>query len=163
MTFLLKSSAINIKQVQTTTNKPYKYGAYLACIIIVYLLYKSLFDGGSNEFLTSSTHVLDKDADIAKPRDPTCSYWDCFNVYRCGSQQRMLVYVYPNVRDFVDQNGNKADKFTKEFYVILQTIIKSRYYTTNPNEACIFIPSIDTLSQANINVELVSKALAALP
>lgn len=75
----------------------------------------------------------------------------------------MLVYVYPNVRDFVDENGNKADKFTKEFYVILQTIIKSRYYTSNPNEACIFIPSIDTLSQANINVDLVSKALAALP
>lgn len=163
MTFLLKSSAINPKQVQISTNKPFwKYGAYLACIITVYLLYKGLFENGSNEFLTSSKHILDKDSDIAKPRDPSCSYWDCFNVYRCG-QQRMLVYVYPNARDFVDENGNKADKFTKEFYVILQTIIKSRYYTSNPNEACIFVPSIDTLSQANINVELVSKALAALP
>ncbi|XP_063703172.1 exostosin-2 [Culicoides brevitarsis] len=163
MTFLLKTSAINLKQVQTTSSKPFlKYGAYLACIIIVYLLYKSLLEHGSGEFLTSSKHVLDQDSEVARARDPTCSYWDCFNVYRCG-QQRLLVYVYPNARDFVDENGNKADKFTKEFYVMLQTIINSRYYTSNPNEACIFVPSIDMLSQANINIDLVNKALAALP
>lgn len=164
MTFLLKTSAI--KQVQSiSNNKPLglKYCAYIAVVLLLYLVWKNLIENADVSFdlLNPSRQVLGSESETAHSRDPNCSYWDCFNVYRCG-QQRMLVYVYP-MKDYVDENGVKADKFTKEFYYILDTILKSRYYTSNPNEACIFVPSIDTLSQANINTDLVSKALASLP
>jgi glucuronyl/N-acetylglucosaminyl transferase EXT2 len=51
---------------------------------------------------------------------------------------------------------------TKEFYTIIQTIVNSPYYTSNPNEACLFVPSIDLLNQNLINENLVGKSLATL-
>ncbi|KAG7202832.1 hypothetical protein KM043_009985 [Ampulex compressa] len=51
---------------------------------------------------------------------------------------------------------------TKEFYQILNTIISSKFYTPNPYEACIFIPSIDTLNQNRLKLQEVSQALRTL-
>ncbi|CAK9822085.1 Ext2 [Anthophora retusa] len=56
-----------------------------------------------------------------------------------------------------------ASQITKEFYQILTAIISSKFYTPNPYEACIFIPSIDTLNQNRIKLQEVSQALKALP
>ncbi|CAK9814560.1 sotv [Anthophora quadrimaculata] len=56
-----------------------------------------------------------------------------------------------------------ASQITKEFYQILTAIISSKFYTPNPYEACIFIPSIDTLNQNRIKLQEVSQALKTLP
>lgn len=94
-----------------------------------------------------------------------CTYWDCFNIYRCGrtGHDRISVYVYP-FKKYVNENGLAAtDGISREFYTILQTIVESKYYTSNPFEACIFVPSIDTLNQNRINLNLTSAALKSLP
>ncbi|KYN07271.1 Exostosin-2 [Cyphomyrmex costatus] len=54
-------------------------------------------------------------------------------------------------------------QMTKEFYQILNAIINSKFYTPNPYEACIFIPSIDTLNQNRLRLQEVSQALRTLP
>lgn len=107
--------------------------------------------------------VLVEDAELARARNGNCSYWDCFNVYKCGQrdQDRIAIYVYP-LHSYVDTKGTPAFTLTKEFYFILKAIIDSSYYTPNPNEACIFVPSIDTLNQNLVQPNLVAKALASL-
>ncbi|XP_056637726.1 exostosin-2 [Diorhabda carinulata] len=99
------------------------------------------------------------------PRNTQCTHWDCFNVYRCGhtGHDRIAVYVYP-LKKYVDENGVPAtEHLSKEYYYLLNSVIKSKYYTANPEEACVFIPSIDTLNQDRIRLNLTSTALSSLP
>lgn len=107
--------------------------------------------------------VLLEDAELARARNGNCSHWDCFNVYKCGQrdQDRIAIYVYP-LHSYVDTKGTPAFTLTKEFYYILKAITESSYYTPNPNEACIFVPTIDTLNQKFVQPNLVAKALASL-
>lgn len=108
--------------------------------------------------------LLDEDAELAIGKNGNCSYWDCFNVYKCGQrdQERIAIYVYP-LKTYANAKGDHAFTLSKEFYYILQAIVESPYYTPNPHEACIFVPSIDMLNQNRIDVNLVGKALASLP
>ncbi|KAG4078176.1 hypothetical protein HA402_002228 [Bradysia odoriphaga] len=107
--------------------------------------------------------ILVEDAELARARNGNCSYWDCFNVYKCGQrdQDRIAIYVYP-LQNYVDTKGTPAFTLTREFYYILKAITDSSYYTPNPNEACIFVPTIDTLNQKLVQPNLVAKALASL-
>uniref|UniRef100_A0A182W3Y6 Exostosin-2 n=1 Tax=Anopheles minimus TaxID=112268 RepID=A0A182W3Y6_9DIPT len=118
--------------------------------------------------------VLDKEAELARARNRNCSYWDCFNVYRCGQRaptlddddadgERISIYVYP-LKEYLDADSKRpAGPLSREFYRIVQTIVNSPYYTANPNEACLFLPTLDTLNQNRIDTTLVGKALASLP
>ncbi|XP_059618949.1 exostosin-2 [Phlebotomus argentipes] len=109
--------------------------------------------------------VIAEDAEIPRVRNPNCSYWDCFNVYKCGqkaSDNDFSIYVYP-LKSYTNSDGQGAFRQTKEFYYILKAISESPYYTPNPNKACLFVPSIDTLNQNNVDTSLVAKALASLP
>lgn len=117
--------------------------------------------------------VLASDADSADERQPNCSHWDCFDVYRCGqagSADRMSVYVYP-LRTFVDAAA-AADgvggvetvvaPLSRDFHRVLRAIRESVYYTPDPHEACVFVPSVDLLNQNRVDVEAAGKALASL-
>ncbi|XP_021701317.1 exostosin-2 [Aedes aegypti] len=175
---------------------PLKYGAikqalvpksdfnrYLVAFVGALVLLALLFGGSSVseadgerlslDLVDIPQIVLDKDVELARARNRNCSYWDCFNVYRCGQrgltggteeqQERISIYVYP-LKEYVDGDTRKqAFQLTKEFYTILKTIVNSPYYTANPNEACLFVPTLDTLNQNRIDVNLVGKALASLP
>lgn len=104
---------------------------------------------------------LSEAIDRSRPRRTNCSIWTCMDPYRCG-HDRITVYVYP-LHEYVDANtGTEAAPLTQEFYQILETIVKSPYYTSNPNEACLFVPSIDLINQNTINIDLVNRALASL-
>lgn len=113
---------------------------------------------------------LENDAELARAHNGNCSYWDCFNVYRCG--EKLSIYVYP-LTNYVDSSGTAStnDKeakstlsvLSREFFEILKIIIESPYYTSDPKRACVFIPTIDTLNLNRIRVETVAKALASLP
>lgn len=101
---------------------------------------------------------------ISKQRNPSCSHWDCFNIYKCGKtgHERISVYVY-SLYQYVDDNQVTAtDLMSKEYFTLLDVIINSKYYTANPKEACLFVPSIDTLNQERIRSNLTSKALQSL-
>lgn len=102
---------------------------------------------------------------LQTPYNRQCNFWDCFDIYLCGRTRhdRIAVYVYP-LRTYVDENGSTATgTMSKQYYTILDTVIKSKYYTANPEEACLFLPSIDTLNQETINLNVTSAALASLP
>lgn len=114
---------------------------------------------------STSLEVLELRADLPKSeaRFPNCTYWDCFNVYRCGrgGHDKITIYIYP-LKDYQTENGRAISQFSREFYVILDTIRHSKYYTSDPDEACLLVPSIDTLNQNSFSSGYVSRALYSL-
>ncbi|XP_026466226.1 exostosin-2-like [Ctenocephalides felis] len=108
--------------------------------------------------------IIHDQAPSANPRNPKCSHWDCFNVYRCGNKghNQISIYIYP-IKKYLDADDIPATGImSKEFYFILKTIKDSKYYTSNPDEACIFVPSIDTLNQNRFRPKITSQALNSL-
>lgn len=104
---------------------------------------------------------LENDAELTRNRNENCSYWDCFNVYRCG--ERLSIYVYP-LLDYIDSDDKTSSLsiLSREFFEILKILIESPYYTSDPKEACILVPSIDTLNFNRIKPSTIAKALATL-
>lgn len=73
------------------------------------------------------------------------------------------MYIYP-LQKFVDENGIPiGGMMSQEMYSILETILESRYYTADPSQACILVPSIDTLNQNRFRPKQTSQALNSLP
>ncbi|PVD32562.1 hypothetical protein C0Q70_08003 [Pomacea canaliculata] len=81
-----------------------------------------------------------------------CRMETCFNFTKCARGFR--VYVYPRQYPVSNSYGK-----------ILSSIEESRYYTSEPSEACLFIPSIDTLDQDVRSADYfdVGNKLQALP
>lgn len=67
-----------------------------------------------------------------------CTMGTCFNIQKCKQLSEFRVYVYPS-----DSNRKVSPLFEK----ILRVIRSSRYYTADPEEACLFVPSYDTLDR----------------
>ncbi|XP_011206021.2 exostosin-2 [Bactrocera dorsalis] len=106
--------------------------------------------------------LLSKDSEEARNRDDSCRMWDCINLYKCGQKghDRLSVYVYP-LQEYIDEvKGEAVSILTREYYQILEAVVRSRYYTPNPNEACLFLPSIDTLNSNLVKSNAVERALA---
>uniref|UniRef100_A0A146KMH8 Exostosin-2 n=4 Tax=Lygus hesperus TaxID=30085 RepID=A0A146KMH8_LYGHE len=111
--------------------------------------------------------VIPSDTPVSSGPNPKCTYYDCFNVYKCGHKGagKILVYVYP-LKYYVSDKGVPivgSHPMSREFYSLLSTIVESRYYTPNPEEACVFVVSIDTLNQNRIKIKEASQALTLLP
>lgn len=73
-----------------------------------------------------------------------CQMSTCFNFKKC--QNDLKVYVYP------------TDKFvpiSSTYEKILNRVISSTYYTSDPEEACLFILSIDTLDRDALSHDFV--------
>ncbi|XP_017120262.1 exostosin-2 [Drosophila elegans] len=96
-----------------------------------------------------------------RARNVNCTFWDCLNIYKC-EHDRLKVYIYP-LQEFVDERSDKvATTLSSEYFQILEAVLKSRYYTSNPNEACLFLPSLDLLNQNVFDKHLAGAALASL-
>lgn len=109
-------------------------------------------------------YVIPGDSPITST-DSHCTFYNCFNIYRCSHRffGDFKVYVYPMVK-YIDPDGIPiGGKMSREYHSILNAIIKSQYYTKNPEEACVFVPPIDTLNQNRFRVKETSQALALLP
>ncbi|VDD77096.1 unnamed protein product [Mesocestoides corti] len=65
-----------------------------------------------------------------------CTMDICFDSARCTS---FKVYVYPDDPD--------APRASANYRKILTAIRESPFYTPNPEEACLFVPSLDTLDR----------------
>ncbi|ODN05712.1 Exostosin-2 [Orchesella cincta] len=81
-----------------------------------------------------------------------CSMFTCFDIHRCGAHNGTLsVYIYPIYQWMVD--GQLVQQsLSQEFYQFLMSIKKSPYYVPNPNDACIFVPTIDLLNLNKLTV-----------
>ena len=85
-----------------------------------------------------------------------CTMGTCFNIQKCSQLPDFRVYVYPP-----DEKLQVSPLFEK----ILKVIKNSRYYTTNPEEACLFVPSYDTLDRDKHSKDYLKKMpkLSTLP
>lgn len=178
---LTSSSSIKIISTKNPQAKDLDYFKYFLIIVLavilllVILTVLQFIDGGHGGLLYKKISlqpvrnapeiIITNNLPESLPTNENCSYWDCFNVFRCGrtGHDRITVYVYP-LEKYVDENDIPVtETISKEYYEILDTIINSNYYTANPNEACLFIPSIDTLNQDRIRSQLTAKVLERLP
>lgn len=108
---------------------------------------------------------LKRSNNVENPRNTQCTHWDCFNIYHCGhtGHDRISVYVYP-LEKYVDENGVPAvESVSNEYYSLVKSIVESKYYTANPEEACVFVPFLDTLNEDRIDLNLTSTVLNQLP
>ncbi len=71
-----------------------------------------------------------------------CRMETCFDFARC--RNAFKVYVYPETD--LEENDMLSSKSVL-YQKILDVISESRYYTNNPNDACLFIIAIDTLDR----------------
>ena len=52
---------------------------------------------------------------------------------------------------------------SEELFEILETVYNSPYYTSDPNQACLFLPSVDLLNTRNVDKRLIASVLYSLP
>ncbi|XP_064652154.1 exostosin-1-like [Lineus longissimus] len=71
-----------------------------------------------------------------------CRMETCFDFSIC--QKDFKVFVYPT-----------QDRLSNSYSKILTNLRESRYYTTNPKEACIFVLSIDTLDRDTLSKDYI--------
>lgn len=85
-----------------------------------------------------------------------CTMVNCFDVSRCRGPQGFKVYIYPS-----EQNARRSPLFEQ----VLDVIRSSPYFTSNPEEACVFVPSVDTLDRDKHSKEFVDNLppLESLP
>lgn len=69
-----------------------------------------------------------------------CRMETCFDFLKCGSDPK--IYVYPS-------EGPVSASYRK----VLSVIRESRYATRDPNEACLYVPAIDTLDADPLSPE----------
>ncbi|ODN03332.1 Exostosin-1 [Orchesella cincta] len=82
-----------------------------------------------------------------------CRMETCFNFDRCQITGALKVYVYP------------LDKFvpiSSTYEKILNRIMSSHYYTNDPDEACLFVLSIDTLDRDELSHDYVRNVATRL-
>ncbi|KAL5110192.1 Exostosin-1b [Taenia crassiceps] len=84
-----------------------------------------------------------------------CTMNTCFDSSRCS---KFKVYVYPD--------DPRASEVSANYKKILDAIRRSPFYTANPREACLFVPSLDTLDRDPRSLQYIPdlhKRLSRLP
>lgn len=72
-----------------------------------------------------------------------CSMSKCFDYKQCRGRP-FKVYVYPD-------SAGADKKHSVIFGKILDAIRSSRFFTSNPREACLFVPSLDTIDRDELS------------
>lgn len=104
------------------------------------------------------------DSPSASPRQESCTFHTCLDVYFCGynDHTRISVYVYP-LHEFTDEAGAAILlPMSKEYYEIIEAVIESPFYTSDSSTACLFVPIVDVLNQNRVRLKKTSQSLAAL-
>lgn len=79
-----------------------------------------------------------------------CSMETCFDFNKCTDE--FLVYVYP----FEPVNSlGSSPPVSSNYQKIVTAIIESRYYTPDPEKACLFVLGIDTLDRDTLSDDYV--------
>lgn len=105
--------------------------------------------------------VLSENESIPTKHD--CSNSQCLDIFKCNVlDEHIRIFVYPITR-FVDETQfSVSPPQSKEFQELLEAAVKSKYYTSNPDEACLFVPSVDLLTQASLDLATTSQILNSL-
>ena len=108
------------------------------------------------------THILTLSE--VSPTDKKCRFHSCFNHFMCqlNSQEHIKVYIYPPNEYRTSNNENVFSEDTSEFEEIKKAIKKSKYFTENITEACLFMPPLDLLTEEGVDLKLASAVLRFL-
>lgn len=79
-----------------------------------------------------------------------CRMETCFDFSRCLKDFK--VYVYPTVDE---STGEVPLTPSAAYQKVLDVISESRYYTSDPTQACLFVLAIDTLDRDNLSADYV--------
>jgi glucuronyl/N-acetylglucosaminyl transferase EXT1 len=80
----------------------------------------------------------------------SCTMETCFDFTKCYDD--FLVYVYPS--EPANSLGT-TPPISQNYQKILTAITESRYYTSDPEKACLFVLAIDTLDRDSLSEDLV--------
>nr|XP_040044485.1 LOW QUALITY PROTEIN: exostosin-1b [Gasterosteus aculeatus aculeatus] len=86
-----------------------------------------------------------RDVNTSVYRGRRCRVDSCFDFAPC-QKNGFKVYVYPQ---------QKGEKISESYQNILATIEGSRFYTSDPGQACLFILSLDTLDRDQLSPQYV--------
>uniref|UniRef100_A0A182SNE5 Exostosin GT47 domain-containing protein n=1 Tax=Anopheles maculatus TaxID=74869 RepID=A0A182SNE5_9DIPT len=99
------------------------------------------FEGGAGRRVT----------DEASASFKSCRMETCFDFSKC-SDKNFYVYVYPP--EPLNSLG-APPPISQNYQKIISAIQESRYYTTDPAQACLFVLGIDTLDRDSLSEDFV--------
>ena len=102
-------------------------------------------DDHSNDFDTHLSSRTRREVKEKLYKGRKCRMETCFDLSRCRTAFK--VYVYPD--DNLLSQGYKK---------VLGALRDSRYFTEDPDEACLFVPSIDMLDRDKLSTDMVHDA-----
>ncbi|XP_015118198.1 exostosin-1 isoform X3 [Diachasma alloeum] len=109
---------------------------------------KKLYINNMPSYLTINENFYDKDIRTSGVNTllyntvKNCRMDTCFDYTKC--KNGFTVYVYP-----------VEDTISPIYQKILNVITESRYYTSDPGKACLFVLSLDTLDRDPLSIEFV--------
>ncbi|XP_054268099.1 exostosin-1 [Macrosteles quadrilineatus] len=80
-----------------------------------------------------------------------CRMETCFDYSKCNNDFK--VFVYPTSDDI--HGGEVPLTPSPAYQKVLDVILESRYYTSDPSQACLFVLAIDTLDRDSLSVDYV--------
>ncbi|XP_059206353.1 exostosin-1b [Centropristis striata] len=86
-----------------------------------------------------------RDVNTSVYKGKRCRMDSCFDFSLC-QKNGFKVYVYPQ---------QKGEKISESYQNILSTIEGSRFYTSDPGQACLFVLSLDTLDRDQLSPQYV--------
>ncbi|XP_076158211.1 exostosin-1b [Alosa pseudoharengus] len=86
-----------------------------------------------------------RDVNSSVYKGKRCRMDSCFDFSLC-QRNGFKVYVYPQ---------QKGEKISESYQNILSTIEGSRFYTSDPGQACLFVLSLDTLDRDQLSPQYV--------
>ncbi|XP_043922995.1 exostosin-1 [Protopterus annectens] len=92
-----------------------------------------------------SSPRLKREANTGIYKGKKCRLDSCFDLELCR-RNGFKVYVYPQ---------QKGEKMSESYQTILSSIEGSRFYTSDPSQACLFILSLDTLDRDQLSPQYV--------
>lgn len=101
-------------------------------------------------FTIPSAHQLKNDHRKKMTNFKECTMESCFDFSKC--YDNFLVYVYPPEPD---NSLGSTPQISANYQKLLTAITESRYYTSDPEKACLFVLSIDTLDRDTLSEDLV--------
>ncbi len=105
---------------------------------------------------------LDFNEHKASATNKECHHFDCFDVYKCGGHHKKILVHIPKPKRIIHGPAeNEVSPYTSDFVDVLEAVVESDYYTSNPDEACVFVPAFNLINEESLaNSDVASRSLA---
>ena len=112
-----------------------------------------------HELEEAPTVELDTVDGHSRPSKSNCTHYNCFDIYRCGNHPKKMLIHIPTPMTFTHDH-KRVTPMSKDFVDILEAVVRSGYYTPDPEQACVFLPALDLLSEQGLDSKTVYAALS---